>query len=376
MTPEAWSRARNVLAVRLDGMGDLLMSTPALRALKESVPHRRLSLLVSPAGAAVARQLPFVDDVIVFRAPWMKHPEDADAATRTEALVRDLRARRFEAAVVLTVFSQSPLPAALVLLLAAVPLRAGYCRENPYTLLTHWLPERDLDVHRGVRHEVQRQLDLAAALGARASDTRLQFPVDAAARSRVIERLREAGVRAGTRLLVVHPGATAASRRYPLEALRAAMARLAAEDGWSIVVAGGPEDVASSASLCAAPVTAISLAGLLDIGELAALLQLASVVVSNNSVAAHLAAAVGTPVVDLYALTNPQHTPWSVPNRVLNHDVDCRYCFKSVCPQGHHRCLADVAPAEVVDAVRDLAAGAQSAAPAVAVAGARVTMAA
>ncbi|WP_374011329.1 glycosyltransferase family 9 protein [Massilia sp. Se16.2.3] len=67
-------------------------------------------------------------------------------------------------------------------------------------------------------------------------------------------------------------------------------------------------------------------------GELGALLAQASLVVSNNTGPAHIAAAVGTPVVDLYALTNPQHTPWRVPNRVLNHDVDCRYCHRSVCP--------------------------------------------
>jgi ADP-heptose:LPS heptosyltransferase len=79
------------------------------------------------------------------------------------------------------------------------------------------------------------------------------------------------------------------------------------------------------------------------------------VVIANNSLAAHLSAAVGTPVCDLYALTNPQHKPWQVPHRVLNHDVECRFCFKSVCPQRHHRCLAGVAPAEVVGAVRELA---------------------
>jgi ADP-heptose:LPS heptosyltransferase len=90
------------------------------------------------------------------------------------------------------------------------------------------------------------------------------------------------------------------------------------------------------------------------VSELAALLAQAALVIANNSFAAHLAAAVGTPVVDLYALTNPQHTPWAVPHRVLSRDVECRFCFKSVCPAGHHRCLAGVPPAAVVEAVVDL----------------------
>jgi hypothetical protein len=63
-----------------------------------------------------------------------------------------------------------------------------------------------------------------------------------------------------------------------------------------------------------------------------------------------MAAALGTPVVDLYALTNPQHTPWMVPHRVLYHDVPCRNCYKSICPLGHHNCLRLVSPDDVVSA--------------------------
>jgi ADP-heptose:LPS heptosyltransferase len=67
-----------------------------------------------------------------------------------------------------------------------------------------------------------------------------------------------------------------------------------------------------------------------------------------------MTAAIGTPLVDLYALTNPQHTPWQVANRVLFHDVPCRFCYKSVCPQGHNECLTKVEPAQVVEAVHSL----------------------
>ncbi|WP_338761922.1 glycosyltransferase family 9 protein [Massilia sp. METH4] len=77
-------------------------------------------------------------------------------------------------------------------------------------------------------------------------------------------------------------------------------------------------------------------------------------VASNNSRPAHISAALGTPVVDLYALTNPQHTPWQVPNRVLFHDVPCRNCYSSVCREGHHACLAQVKPEQVVAALLEL----------------------
>jgi ADP-heptose:LPS heptosyltransferase len=96
------------------------------------------------------------------------------------------------------------------------------------------------------------------------------------------------------------------------------------------------------------------LVGELDLAALGALIGAADLLVSNNTGPAHIAAALGTPVVDLYALTNPQHTPWQVASRVLNHDVPCRNCCKSVCPAGHHDCLRKVAPESVAAAALEL----------------------
>jgi ADP-heptose:LPS heptosyltransferase len=97
-----------------------------------------------------------------------------------------------------------------------------------------------------------------------------------------------------------------------------------------------------------------SLAGRLDLAGLAALIERAPLLICNNTGPAHVAEAVGTPVVDLYALTNPQHTPWAVPSRVLNRPVPRAPCFKGVCPEGHHDCLRLVEPGEVVGAALDL----------------------
>jgi ADP-heptose:LPS heptosyltransferase len=90
------------------------------------------------------------------------------------------------------------------------------------------------------------------------------------------------------------------------------------------------------------------------VADLAALISRASLLIANNSGPAHIAAATGTPLVDLYALTNPQHTPWRVPHRVLSHDVPCRDCLRSVCPHGHNACLQLIAPIEVADAACEL----------------------
>ena len=350
----AWAAARDILAVRLDAMGDLLMTTPALRALKERPRTRTLTLLTSSQGAEIARALPFVDDVIAFTAPWMKCAErEPVPPMAVNALADRLRARRFDAAVVFTVFTQSALPSALLLLLADIPLCAAYCRENPYALLTQWLPDSDRDLDT-VRHEVERQIQLVEALGARVVERHLQFTVQDDARRAMSTKAAAAGLRATRPWLVVHPGASAPSRRYPIEHYAAAVATLAAQHRWQIVIVGSSEDVASARAIARDVPDAVVLAGRLDVMELAALIERAQVVVCNNSLAAHLCAAVGTPVVDLYALTNPQHTPWQVRHVVLSHDVPCRHCLKSRCPLGHHACLANVPPDAVVAGVATL----------------------
>jgi len=349
-----WNAMGSLLAVRLDGMGDLLMSTPALAALKESAPARTLTLLASPAGAAVARGLPFVDGVIEFCAPWVKASRTADAAECAGLLDR-LRAARYDGAVIFTVCTQSALPAALFLTLAGVPRRIAYCRENPYDLLSDWQRDPDVDVRAGVRHEVQRQLDLVAHTGAEARDARLRYAIPHGAHESMLAKATAGGADPRRPWLVVHPGATAPSRRYPLHAFATAVGMLAAESRRQVVLAGAAADRADVDMLhAAAPGAARIDAPTLP--ELAALLARAEVAVCNNSGPAHLAAAVGTPVVDLYALTNPQHTPWGVPHVTLSQPVPCHGCLRSVCPELHHRCLADVPPEAVVAAVHSLAA--------------------
>jgi lipopolysaccharide heptosyltransferase II len=350
-----WDRARRVLCVRLDSLGDVLMTTPALRALRRSFPDRRLTLLTSPAGAGVAPLVPEVDDVIVYAAPWVKATAALPEAGADRTMVERLRAGAFDAAAIFTVYSQSPLPAALLCHLADVPRRLAHCRENPYQLLTDWV--REPEPAEGIRHEVRRQLDLVAAVGAHADDERLSLRVPRRARDGVAALLGAVGVDAARPYVVVHAGASAPSRRYPAEGYAEVARRLVADLGCQVVFSGVHAEaplVEEIRGAMRAP--SWSLAGRLDLGALAALLEGAALLIANNTGPVHVAAAVGTPVVDLYALTNPQHTPWAVPHRVLSHDVPCRWCQRSVCPEGHHGCLRLVPPAAVVRAAGELLA--------------------
>jgi len=387
---DRWRDARRILCVRLDSLGDVLMCTPAMRALRHAAPDRHLTLLSSASGAAVAPCIPELDDVLAFNVPWIKQPVmagDTPAPGRTgapdstrnahaartaqapgntaiaaapplEQLAAELRRHAFDGAVIFTSYSQSALPAAMLCHQAGIPLRLAACRENPYVLLTDWVAEPERE--HAARHEVQRQLDLVAAIGCRinptdtASETRLSFSAPADAMSTLDARLHRACIDTDKPFLVLHPGASAPSRRYPARHWPALL-RLLVRMEYQLVLTGASEEAgAIDAMIAAAGVEARSLAGCLSLAQLGALLQRARLLVANNTGPAHIAAAVGTPVVSLYAMTNPQHTPWQVAQRVLFHPVDCRDCLRSTCPQVHHACLDLLTPDTIAAAVSSL----------------------
>lgn len=349
---------KRILCVRLDRLGDILMTTPAMHALRTSAPNRHITLLTSSVGAKAAPFLGDVDEVIAYDAPW--HGSTPGAAPSADlAMQRRLDAGRYDAAAIFTVYSQSALPAAMLCYLAGIPRRLAHSRENPYGLLTDWVCEPE--PHGGVRHEVERQLALVAKVGATCVDTRMRFDVPTGARESLAVHLSARGIEPEGPWFVIHPGASAPSRRYPPERFGEVAARLARETSWPILLTGAAEEtpLVREVIACAGPAARArlhDLSGELSIGELAALLESTTVLVTNNSGPVHLASALATPVVDVYALTNPQHTPWQTEQRVLFHDVECRWCYRGECPQGHHRCITGVSPSKVAAAALDLAA--------------------
>ena len=340
MTPtmtNEWNAASKLLCVQLGSPGDVLMCTPALRALRAQCPGRRVSLLASPAGATLGPYLPDADAVLAHEAPWTKN----GAAASHLDWIAGLAAQRFDGAVIFTGYRESSLPAALLCQLAGIPLRAAWCRETPHQLLTHWIADPEPGAM--VRHPVQRQLDLARYLGAEIADKRLAFlpaPQDMAT---VRTRLRAAGIDPAARWLALHPGAGAQARRYPQQHWRTLVQALADRIGCPLVLIGAGHEQALIGAIAIPPAAHVhSLVGQLGIGELGALLSQASLLVSSNPGTAQLAAAVGTPLVDLGALTDAGNPPWRIPSRVPGHDAQAG--------SG----LEKLAPAQVVDAVCSL----------------------
>lgn len=352
LTP--WPDGWRILCVRPDNFGDVLMTTPAFRALKETFPNCHLTLLTSTIGAAVAAMIPELDDVITFDVPWVASPTESNPDV-VVTIANDLKQRRFDAAVLFTVQSQNPLPSAMLCYLSKTPRVLGYCRENPYRLISDWLPDPEVLV--ATRHEVTRQLDLVGAIGATTTNTALSLCVPPDAPEQARQVLHSAGVDPLQPWLLLHPGVSEEKRRYPAELFAEAARQLIRQQDVQVVLTGSRSEHTYSESIREqiGP-GAFNLAGMLDLPTLAALIADAPVLIANNTGPVHIAAAVGTPVVVLYAKTNPQHTPWQVPSRVLYFDVPARLRSRNVLLQQFPEpALPTASPDAIVQTVGELA---------------------
>ena len=320
-----------VLVARLDSDGDVLLAGPAVRAVAASA---EVVLLVGPRGRQAAALLPGVVETLVWRAPWIDPSPDPVDPSDVDRLVAAVRAAGVSAAVVLTSFHQSALPLALLLRLAGIERISAISDDYPGSLLD-------------VRHRVpaglpepERALSLAAAAG---------FPPPAGEDLRL--RIQPGPARRAGGYVVVHPGSSVPARACPPWQCRRFVAALA-RAGRRVLVTGGPDERALAAEVAGDAATDLS--GRTSLSELADLIAGADCVVVGNTGPAHVAAAVGTPVVSLFAPTVPfgQWGPYRVPVvRLGDATAGCRDTRASRCPVPDHPCLSHIAPDEVVAAV-------------------------
>ncbi len=333
----------HVLVARLDNEGDVLLTGPAVRAV--AAHAGRVTMLCGPRGRAAAELLPGVDELLVHRAPWID-PEPRAVDREAElGLVDELARRGIDRAILLTSHHQSPLPLALLLRLAGVPFVAAASADYPGSLLDlrHVVDDRV--------HEVERALSLVGACG---------YELPPGDEGRLAIR-RSAGTRSALSpevpYVVVHPGASVPARALGPER-NAELVEALAEDGRRVVVTGSAAETDLTARVAGqARPGVVDLGGATSLAGLADVVAGADALVVGNTGPAHLAAAVGTPVVSLFAPTVPavRWRPWKVAHELLRVEVPCAGCRARECPVPGHPCLEGVSTSEVVAAVERLA---------------------
>lgn len=350
-----------ILIVRTDRIGDVVLSTPVVRALRAALPQAYLAMMVQPEHRELVEGNPDLNAVILY---------DKKGAERgilgNLRFARRLRQHRFDTAVIL----HSTNRVILVSWLAGIRRRVGYARRLGW-LLTRRLPYVKRE---GEKHELEYNLDLLRLIGvqplrqssgqasANSGGTgfpELFVPTRPEQESRVEQFLRQRGVDEDQPLVVLHPGASCPSKRWPAERFAQVGDHLAGRGGVRVAVLTGPgEEEHGRAVLRRMRQPAIDLSGAFGLGETASLLKRARLLVSNDSGPVHLACAVGTPVVSIFGrwgggLSPTRWGPTGPRSIFLHHDIGCRPCLAHRCTIGF-KCLEAVTVEEVVAAAEHL----------------------
>lgn len=328
---------KRVLAVRQDNNGDVLLAGPAVRAIAADA---EVTVLCGPSGAAAAQTLPGVARTIVREAAWIEANPKPLQPEHVDDFVETLRQELFDEAVIFTSFHQSPLPLALLLRMAGVPRIGAISEDYPGSLL---------DVRHRVDddiHEVERALSLVRAMG-------YDLPPGDDGRLRMQDP-DSRDFRFGP-YVVVHPGCTVPARAWYPQANAALVTRLCGA-GHKVVVTGSASE-RDLANRTVAHSQAIDMSGKTTFRQFALIIKHAACVVTGNTSAAHIAAAMGTPVVSIFPPTVPasRFRPWMVKHVLLgDQNIACAGCRSRVCPIPGQPCLSSVTVDQVYNAILSL----------------------
>jgi ADP-heptose:LPS heptosyltransferase len=337
-----------ILVARLDSDGDVLLAGPAIRAAAAGLRGEptEVILLCGRRGRQAAGMLPGVGRVLTWDCPWIVPDARPVSPAEVTGLVGELSALRLDVAAVLTSAHQSCLPLALLLRMAGVPTVVGISADYPGSLLDVRLrPGIDFDDDLPEPERARTVLRAAGCVLPAGDDGAL-----AVRRPPEMAALTGAGP-----YVVVHPGASVPARAWPAQHCAVAVKALC-DKGYRVMVTGGPGERELTAAVAGS--AGVDLGGRTSFAELAGVLAAAEVVVVGNTGPAHLAAAVGTPVVSLFAPVVPaaRWAPYRVPHRLLgDQQAACRGSRARECPVPGHPCLSSVTVAEVIDAVEALA---------------------
>ncbi len=338
---------QRILVRGTNWIGDAVLTTPALAALRAGFPKARISLLAKPVIGELLQSHPAVDEIILYRDPG----PHAGLGGKF-SLARQLSRGHYDLAILL----QNAFEAAAITALAGILNRYGYATDGRSFLLTHRVP---LTPKIRRKHQVEYYLELLRPLGIQvepAAPTLRTTPGEDAA---AVEHLRAFGVKPDQVVIGLNPGSVYGSAKRWLPDRFAQVAdRLAAEHEACVLIFGGKgeEELGTTiASMMTAPT--IVLSGRTSVRQLMALIKQCSLFITNDTGPMHIAAAFGVPLVAIFGPTDPVTTsPFGKGHELIRKPVECSPCLLRECPIDH-RCMQRIRTDEVyAAAVRQLKA--------------------
>jgi predicted lipopolysaccharide heptosyltransferase III len=338
---------QNILIIKLRYIGDVLLATPTVRAIKAARPDARVTVLVNRGTEDVLSGNPDVDEIMVL---------DKGSLAGQSKLIARLRSRQFDTVIDLTDGDRS----AFLTRISGAPVRIGFNDEHRwrgryYTEVVQPVP--------GVRHRVDRDLAALKPLGVHASETLPRMWLTGEDEARADQLLDRLGIRRDRPIIIVQPGARYWFKAWPHERFAELADRLASDYGCQVLIGGSREEEALAQRIHeAAKSRPISIAGLATLKQFAAIAKRATLFVGNDSGAMHIAAAVGTPIVALFGPSNPDEWgPRGNRVTVLYKGLDCRACFHPTCERGELNCMRQIAVEDTFAAATTTLAGCKGA---------------
>jgi heptosyltransferase II len=335
------SKATRVLLVCTTALGDTLLSTPAIRAVRRACPKASISVLASPPAREVLLFSPHIDELI-------PHPGRVDLRylLRLPGLIRMLRRRQFDLAIVLHANDPDIVPLTYV---SGAPYRAGWRESRLGFLFTHPVPT----VNQG-EHIVDIRLRNLQALGIGPQGRELEYFVQPEERARTASLLRNVGPE-GSLLVGIHPFGSIQRRWWPPSYVETLAQQLREDYGAETILFGGPKEVQAAESISAKS-NIVSVVGRLSIRESAALISRCALFISTDSGPMHLAQAVNVPTIALCGPAGPNLIgPVSFHSRSIHKGMDCTRCAFSPCPTPS--CMEEIQVDDVMALIREMAAG-------------------
>jgi len=333
---------KRILIVRTDRIGDVLLSTPVIKALRDRYPNAYIAMMVSPYAKEIVDGNPYLDEVIIYDKDG-KHK----SWRRSMKFARRLKKKKFDLALVLHPTNRVH----LVTYFAGIRKRVGYDRKLGFLLTDRIKHTKQL----GEKHELEYNFDLLKYLGVEPQDLNLFMPLKPESEDWVDEVLMQNNIAATDRILAIHSGASCPSKIWPNERFAEAAEKLAQKYKFKILILAGPKDIEKAKAVEAKLHTpAINLAGRSSVSQLASILKRCALFISNDSGPVHIASAVGTPVISIFGRAQAGLGPkrWGPRGKkdiFLHKDVGCIECLAHNCVKGF-KCLKAITVDDVISA--------------------------
>ncbi|MDD5596211.1 MAG: lipopolysaccharide heptosyltransferase II, partial [Candidatus Omnitrophica bacterium] len=331
---------KRILIARTDRIGDVVLSTPVIKAIRENYPHAYIAVLVSPYAKEIVEGNPYLDEVIVY---------DKDKLQRglmgSIKFARLLKKKKFDLALILHPNNRTH----LITFFAAIPRRLGYDRKF-HRLLTDKIKHTK---QLGQKHETEYTLDFIRYLGIEPASKSLYMPIKKESEEKVDKLFEELSILKTDKLLAVHPAASCPSRIWPNDRFAAVADKLIEKYGFKVLILAASKDKALAEEVKKhMSHQAINLAGETSISMLASVLKRCQLFISNDSGPVHIAAALGTPVISIFGRNQPGLSPlrWAPLGpkaRTIHKNVGCVECLAHNCLKGF-ACLKAIKVEEVI----------------------------